>query len=173
MPTRRSPAASSTGNAVASGPDIDQYVSALLTASRALVAISARSLASVEDHVTVPQFRALVVASTRGETNLNRLADDLGVAPSSAVRMIDRLLAAGLVTRRQNPHNRREVLIGLTPAGAGIVETVTSARRRELARVVASMPANERSPLIEALDAFARATGEPPGLLGDARRLGW
>lgn len=153
--------------------DADEYVTALLAASRALVAISARSLAAMEDRVTVPQFRALVVLSTRGEANLNRLADDLGVAPSSAVRMIDRLVGAGLVTRRQNPDNRREVLIGLTPDGADIVDTATAARRRELARVVAAMDAGQHAPLVDALTAFARAAGEPVEPVGDALRLGW
>lgn len=152
---------------------VDEYVTALLAASRALVAISARSLAAVEDRVTVPQFRALVVLSTRGESNLNRLADDLGVAASSAMRMIDRLLVAGLVTRRQNPDNRREVLLGLTPAGADIVDIATTARRRELARVVAAMDTDQHAPLIAALTAFAHAAGEPLEPFEDVLRLGW
>ena len=41
--------------------DADELVSALLTASRALVGVSARSLAHVEDAVTITQFRTLVV----------------------------------------------------------------------------------------------------------------
>lgn len=152
---------------------IEEYVTALLAASRALVAISARSLAAVEDRVTVPQFRALVVLRTRGEVNLNRLADDLAVSPSSAARMIDRLLAAGLVTRRQNPESRREVVIGLTPAGGEIVDIATTARRREMSSVVAAMDADQQAPLIAALTAFAYAAGERLEPIGDALRLGW
>lgn len=41
-------------------------VTALLTASRLLVAVSARSLAAVEESLTLPQFRMLVVLDSRG-----------------------------------------------------------------------------------------------------------
>ena len=43
--------------------DVDEMTTAVLTASRLLVAISARSLAAVEDTVTLPQFRLLVLLS--------------------------------------------------------------------------------------------------------------
>ena len=55
---------------------------------------------------------------TRGEWNLNGLADELAVNASTAMRMIDKLLAAGLVTRQDNPANRREVQLAVTEAGA-------------------------------------------------------
>src|ERR1700749_2414830 len=88
-----------------------ELVTAVLTASRVLVGVSARSLASVEDVVTVTQFRTLVVLDTHGQLNLNALAGLLDVTPSTALRMIDRLLVAGFVTRRDNPANRRKVLL--------------------------------------------------------------
>jgi len=55
----------------------DELVSALLTASRALVGVSARSLAHVEDAVTITQFRTLVVLEGHGDTRLNQLAERL------------------------------------------------------------------------------------------------
>jgi DNA-binding MarR family transcriptional regulator len=139
-------------------------VTAVLTASRVLVAVSARSLAEVEDTVTLPQFRALVILDGRGEIQLNRLAVLLGVTSPTAMRMIDRLLAAGLVTRRDNPDNRREVLLGLTPAGRRIVSTVTARRRAEITTIVTAMPGHQRADLISALRGFADAAGEadPP-----------
>jgi DNA-binding MarR family transcriptional regulator len=150
--------------------DTDELVTALLAASRVLVGVSVRSLAQVEDAVTLTQFRTLVVLDSRGEINLNRLAELLDVNSSTAMRMIDRLLAADLVTRRDNPANRREVLLGLTRAGKRIVRQVTARRRGEIARIVTAMPAAHRGTLVDALRAFAEAAGEPdPGLSA----LGW
>src|SRR4051794_28561686 len=80
----------------------DQIVTALLTASRALVGVSARSLAAVEDAVTLTQFRTLVVLQAHGSTRLNRLADRLEVNSSTALRTVDRMVASGLVDRREN-----------------------------------------------------------------------
>ena len=45
------------------------------------VSVSARSLAGVEDVVTVTQFRTLVVMDAHGELNLNGLAALLDVTP--------------------------------------------------------------------------------------------
>jgi DNA-binding MarR family transcriptional regulator len=140
-------------------------VTALLTASRALVGVSARTLADVEDAVTLTQFRTLVILDGHGGINLNRLAELLDVNSSTAMRMIDRLLVADLVTRRDNPANRREVLLDLSAAGKRIVRQVTAKRRTEIARIVTQMPEPQREALVEALRAFAAAAGEPePGV---------
>ena len=40
---------------------VDAITDALITASRLLVSISARSLAEVDDTITLPQFRVLVI----------------------------------------------------------------------------------------------------------------
>lgn len=159
---------------VATG-DVDAVTRAVLTASRVLVAVSARSLTAVEDRVTLPQFRMLVVFSAHGAVNLVTAADLLGVNPSTAMRMIDRLIAAGLVSRGVNPANRRETVLDLTPDGHRIVEEVTARRRDEIAAIVARMLPARRDALVDALTAFAEAAGEPaaPGRGQDLYPLGW
>jgi DNA-binding MarR family transcriptional regulator len=151
----------------------DELVSALLTASRALVGVSARSLAHVEDAVTITQFRTLVVLEGHGDTRLNQLAERLAVTPSTALRMVDRLIAARLVTREANKADRREVLIGLTHEGARLVREVTERRRGEIATIVAAMPQEGREEVVAALNAFAQAAGEATPSLDTAARLGW
>lgn len=141
--------------------DIEEVTRAVLTASRLLVAISARSLATVEDTITLPQFRLLVVLSTCGPSKLVALADQLGVQPSTAMRMVDRLIASGLVNRRVNPDNRRETSLSLTREGERVVEDVTSRRRREVTAVLRRLEPTQRQALVEALDAFTAAGREP------------
>lgn len=168
MPERETPAGTMD--------DVDAVTRAVLTASRLLVAVSARSLAEVEDRVTLPQFRMLVVLATRGTTKLVALADLLQVAPSTAMRMVDRLIAAGLADRQPNPGNRRETLLQLTTEGRRTVEDVTARRRGEIAAIVERLSPTQRLALIEALTAFNRAGGEPPATEsreGDVFPLGW
>src|SRR5450631_2017287 len=153
-PARGNAAATQDGGA-------DELVSALLTASRALVGVSARSLAHVEDAVTITQFRTLVVLEGHG------------VTPSTAMRMVDRLIAAHLVTREENKADRREVLIGLTREGARLVREVTERRRAEIATIVAAMPEEGREDVVAALNAFAQAAGEAAPSADTAARLGW
>ncbi|MBY8341041.1 MarR family transcriptional regulator [Streptomyces spinosirectus] len=141
--------------------DVDAVSRAVLSASRLLLAVSARSLAEYEDRVTLPQFRMLVVLETRGATKLVALADLLQVAPSTAMRMVDRLIAAGLADRQTNPENRRETLLQLTDEGRRAVAHVTARRRAEIATIVERLAPTQRLALIEALNAFNRAGGEP------------
>ncbi|KAA5828280.1 MarR family transcriptional regulator [Saccharopolyspora hirsuta] len=142
--------------------DVDAVTDAVLTASRLLVAVSARSVAAVEDSLTLPQFRLLVVLSSAGPLKLAALAEALGVNPSTATRMIDRLIGTELVDRRPNPVSRRENVVALTPNGADVVAKVTARRRSEIARIVKRMPAAARRGLVGALAAFTEAGGEPP-----------
>ena len=81
-------------NATAADESLDVITDALLTASRLLVAISARSIEEVDETITIPQFRTLVILSSQGPINLATLAGLLGVQPSATGRMVDRLVAA-------------------------------------------------------------------------------
>ncbi|MBB4685496.1 MarR family winged helix-turn-helix transcriptional regulator [Amycolatopsis jiangsuensis] len=151
--------------------DVDAVTEAVLTASRLLVAVSARSIAAAGDLITLPQFRLLVILHSRGPLKHAALAELLGVTPSTASRMVDRLVAVDMVARQGNPSSRREVVIELTREGARIVRLVTNRRRREIAKIVETMPEGARHGLVDVLTAFAEAGGEPPA--GTTAEGGW
>ena len=150
-----------TENATAADESLDVITDALMTASRLLVAISARSISQVDDTITIPQFRTLVILSNRGPINLATLASLLGVQPSAPGRMVDRLVSAGLIDRLPHPTSRRELLAALTKRGREVVRRVTEHRRTEIADIVEKMPSAERRGLVRALTAFTAAGGEP------------
>ena len=133
----------------------------MLRASRVLVAVAVRSLAAVDDDVTLPQYRALVVLASRGPQRPSALADALAVHPSTITRLCDRLVAKRLVHRGESPANRREVSIRLTPKGRRLVDTVTARRREEIAIIAANIPARERTATVHALHALGEAADEP------------
>lgn len=141
--------------------ELDAVTDAVLLSSRALVAVASRSIASVDESVTLPQFRALVVLD-RAEAGLNvgELARELRIQPSTATRLCDRLVRHRLARRRVNPANRREVTMLLTAAGRDVVAKVTRQRRREIASIMAKVPASQRVAIIDALTAFREAAGE-------------
>jgi DNA-binding MarR family transcriptional regulator len=143
-------------------PARDELVDAVLGASRALVAVAARSLAGVAEDVTLPQYRFLVVLASRGPQRLADLAAALGVDRSTATRMCDRLVRKHLVTRRRTQEDRRAVRVSLTASGAELVAEVSRRRRAEIAAIVQRMPAAHRGPVVTALRTFADAAGEVP-----------
>ncbi|UVO10983.1 MarR family transcriptional regulator [Mycobacterium sp. SVM_VP21] len=146
---------------------VDAITDALLTASRLLVAISAHSIGQVDETITIPQFRTLVILSNRGAMNLATLASLLGVQPSTTGRMVDRLVGAGLIDRLPHPTSRRELVADLTPRGRDVVREVTAQRRAAIARIVETLPTKERRGLVHALTAFTAAGGEPAAHVDD------
>ncbi|MHB8451425.1 MAG: MarR family transcriptional regulator [Mycobacteriales bacterium] len=132
-----------------------------MSASRALVAIAARSLGRVEDQVTLPQYRALVVLATRGALRPVDLAEALDVTPSTATRMCDRLVGKGLMERSHRDSDRREVELRLSAEGKALVNEVTARRRRDLRRVLSRISTDDQHRLIESLRLFTDAAGEP------------
>jgi DNA-binding MarR family transcriptional regulator len=166
---RRSPRAKVPAPAV----EEEDLVTAVLTASRVLVSISARSLGTVAETLTLPQFRMLVLLHSRGAMNLSRLAEQLAVNPSTAMRMIDRLIAAGMVARETNAQDRREVAIELTDKGADTVVEATERRRADIAAIIGQMPPEQRTGLVHALRAFTEASDEPDAVQRQLDLLGW
>src|SRR5712691_11894302 len=124
--------------------EIDETTDALLNASRALVAVAARSLADIED-ITLPQFRALVVLTQPTPATVGDLAEALDIHPSTATRLCDRLERKRLVRRHPGvAPDRRETTVSLTAQGRRLVGRVTSRRRRDLAAIASAMAPGDR-----------------------------
>jgi DNA-binding MarR family transcriptional regulator len=137
-------------------------VDAVLTASRALVAIAARSLAGVAEEVTLTQYRSLVVLAARGPQSVMALADALAVTSPTASRLSERMVRKGLVARREDPRDRRAVILEATGEGRQLVDVVTDRRREEIARLLAAVPVDKQRSLVDALGLLAEAAGEVP-----------
>lgn len=152
--------------------DVEEIADALLFASRALLGIAVRSIAAIEDDVTLVQFRVLVLLTSRGDQNVSELAEAVGVHPSTATRLCDRLVAKKLVHRATSSESRREVTLTITARGRSIVRSVNARRRKEMVRVVEKLPRTQRQQLSAAFATFAAAAGEV-ALPEEAWKLGW
>ena len=139
-------------------------VDAVLSSSRVLVAVAARSLADVAEEVTLTQYRTLVVLASRGPQHLAGLATLVNVTPATATRMCDRLVRKGLIRRSQVRGDRRSRRLALTTKGRTLVDQVTARRRAEIERIVSGIPPREQAVLIQALGRLAAAGGEVPEL---------
>ena len=139
-----------------------ELVDAVLTASRVMVAIAARSLGSSGEDVTLPQFRALVLLGAQGPLRPADLAEALSVDPSTVTRLCDRLETKKLISRRRIREDRREVWIRLSSAGQQFLDAVTDNRRTEIARIIALLPLSTHSKLLDAFTLFGVAAGETP-----------
>jgi DNA-binding MarR family transcriptional regulator len=140
----------------------ESAVDAVLTASRTLVAVTTQSLGAAAEETTIAQYRALVVLASQGPQRMVDLAGALGVTPSTAGRMADRLLRKGLIRRHRARSDRREVQVSITAAGREVVDQATARRRALLAEILGRLPAGQQQAVAAALRAFTAAAGEVP-----------
>jgi DNA-binding MarR family transcriptional regulator len=136
-------------------------VDAVVLASRALLAVVARTISPALEELSLPQFRVLVVLVGAGPHRVGALAERLGSVTSTFSRAVDRMEAAGWVSRQANPDSRREVIVSATDAGRDLVAQVTTLRRQELAAILESLSDEDLADVAAAFRRFAAAAGEP------------
>lgn len=128
----------------------------LIEAARAIMRISLYAADRIGG-VSVVQLRALTVLYHQGQANLGQLADDLGVTVSTTSRLVDRLVAAGLVDRRAAAHTRREISLRLTPRGRSTLARYDDLRLISLHECLDGLPDDLREAAVQGLRAFATA----------------
>ncbi len=79
-----------------------------------------------------------------GEPSLDRMRRVLGLTPSGAVRLVDRLEEAGYVRRRPSAQDGRSVSVHLTANGRRAARRVARARGEVLNGALASLSEGER-----------------------------
>lgn len=134
-------------------------VDAVLAANRLFVAVAANALARVAPDVTLPQLRVLVLLEQHGAMTVGALADALGVVPSTATRMCDRLTGKKLVRRATDRGNRRQVSVSLSAEGQRLIERSTQHRGEQITRLLAAIPAGDQQRIAEALQVLVEAAG--------------
>lgn len=94
------------------------------------------------------QSRALHVLAREGKPmRLRSLADSLRIVARSATDVVDSLEAAGLVTREDDPADRRAVLVALTDAGRTQLHAIDDARSKVAVELFDSLEPAERDDL--------------------------
>jgi DNA-binding MarR family transcriptional regulator len=76
--------------------------------------------------------------------------------------MCDRLVRKGLVHRRHDRGDRRQIRVALAAPGRQLVDSVTDRRRKAIADLLRSVPSKEQAALIHSLQSLAQAAGEVP-----------
>jgi len=132
-------------------------VDAVLAASRVFVAVASKAVANAEPQVTLPQFRTLVLLDARGRLSVAELADALGVVPSTASRMCDRLVTKGLIRRAASRSNRRQVMLNLSERGRALLAESTRQRKREIAELLSTISPTDQKRLARALRRLVEA----------------
>jgi DNA-binding MarR family transcriptional regulator len=100
--------------------------------------------------LTPQQHQALLAMKAHTQTRpmtIKDLASHLILKHHSAVELVGRLEKAGFIERSNDPEDRRRVLLGLTPAGEGVLAALSAQNLNELRLIAPAF-----SSLLEQLD---------------------
>jgi DNA-binding MarR family transcriptional regulator len=148
------------------GPETS-IAAAVESAADALLSVWDEVRESADTRLSGSQLRALLVIEQREGINLRGVATELGAILSSASRLCDRLVAAGLLEREPGRLDRREISLSLSPVGRLLLADLRTQRRERLAEVLARMSHAGRTALLRGLQEF-HAMADAPGVEAEA-----
>jgi DNA-binding MarR family transcriptional regulator len=117
--------------------------------------------------LTPTRLTALAIMSSAGPMRMGNLASRLGVQVSTMSRIVDILVALGWAERRPDEADHRACVIGITGAGAALIDTIRQDNATRLANCITRLDAADLAvlqaalPVLESLaqQAACRTTG--------------
>ncbi|CCH20953.1 MarR family winged helix-turn-helix transcriptional regulator [Micromonospora lupini] len=139
---------------------------ALDAAADALLGVWDSAREATASRVSGAQLRAVMVVEQHDGINLRRLATRLDMLLSSASRLCDRLVAAGMLEREPGRFDRREISLHLTPEARRLLAELRADRQERIAAVLAAMSPAGRTALVSGMREFDEAARRQQTLSG-------
>ena len=100
--------------------------------------------------------QALRFLAENPEAMSSALAQHLGVAPTTATSVADRLVDRGFAERKRPVANRRIVALSLTPAGLEALSRLEVETRATCARMLDALPPDDRPLFVSSMETIAQ-----------------
>lgn len=98
------------------------------------------SMQFMQEHdLSFTHLNSLLFIHRAGCTNIQCLADHLCVTKAAVSQMVDRLVESGLISREEDPIDRRSKLICLSGTGESLVREAFHSRRKWVPGLAASL----------------------------------
>jgi DNA-binding MarR family transcriptional regulator len=121
----------------------------------------------IDSGLTLTQLRSLFLIVNKGSTNFRKLAEALKVTPSNVTGIVDRLEEQELVSRTQNPEDRREMTLQATDKGKALVANLKESGISNMTQILALLSSEELTCLARGLSAFIAAANSQGGEIKD------
>lgn len=107
--------------------------------------------------LTMAQLKAVMLLCRTGHLRSRELADGLGIAPSAATPLVDRLVEQKLAQRVDDPADRRIIWIHPTKKAQAIYDELLHTSNDVLNDVILEVPAKDRKAVRECCQLLADA----------------
>lgn len=115
--------------------------------------------------ISMQQVRAMFLLRDEEEVSVGRLAGLFGIGLPAASLLADRLVRAGYVERRDDPADRRRVLLSLTRVGLRLVTDLREGSHSLLRRWMSSLSPEDLSALTRGWRALAEVASRHGAVL--------
>lgn len=121
--------------------------------------------------VTMSQAKLLYVVCAAGQIHMAELPGRLGVSLSTVSVAVDRLVDAGLVTRREDPADRRQALVGASVEGAALLDRFRELNQRQLRWLLDRVQPDDLAVVERAYSILVDAVADIDDPIADLARL--
>lgn len=121
----------------------------------------------MELNLSIAQLKTLMYLHREGSTSLSKLAGALGVTPPNVTGIVERLVEQGLVSREENPENRRQLILRLTDESRMLMNRLWENSDVRMNKILSNMTAEDLLTWNKGLKAVIAAAEK--GGLGDNR----
>jgi DNA-binding MarR family transcriptional regulator len=104
--------------------------------------------------LTREQMRILFLLFTKGKFSPGEVAESFGVPKANVTSVLDRLVSKGLVSRQENPNDRRSYILSITEEGKGQIDRLLEIGNTEFKKVLEIMTADGLASLKQGLEAL-------------------
>jgi MarR family transcriptional regulator, organic hydroperoxide resistance regulator len=111
----------------------------------------------IELGLTIAQLKSLFYIVDKEKTSFKKLAEALRVTPPNVTGIIDRLVEQGLVSRTENPEDRRIMLLQPTQKAQNLLNTLKENRTNHMMKILDNLSFEELSCLMQGLYALVKA----------------
>jgi len=107
--------------------------------------------------LSIGQLKSLFFISNRGQTNLGSLAAALKVTPTNTTGIVERLVKRGLISRTENPEDRRFLVLKTTTRGEQLVSELRQRRSERMREILGRLNDSDITRLKTALKSLVVA----------------
>ena len=114
----------------------------------------------VQLELTKEQLRVIFLLYHKEQSSPGEIALAFGVPKANVTSVINRLVNKGLISRHENPSDRRRYLLSLTDEGKNHVVRLREIKIATITRILERMPDDALDSLVEGLGELTKALEE-------------
>jgi MarR family 2-MHQ and catechol resistance regulon transcriptional repressor len=104
-----------------------------------------------KERITFSQYNVLLALSRKGPMQMNKLSENMLVAPANVTGLVDRMEKKGYVRRRRDERDRRLYVIEATEKGTRIFTGISNRFRQYTGNLGSTLTHEERDSTLAAL----------------------